>query len=503
VPRLPVFILLFPFLLAGQKIPCPIAAFMFNNGEINDANGKLNARIVGANFTTDRFGNDHSAIYFQGNLKSYVNLGSDTLLKQPRGTISFWVHMDNIVLKGSGIAVNPFIITKCQPGNSFYEAYFAGYDFTNQRLSATTALDQSSQISLYSTRQFSIRQWHHIAISWDDNYFSLYVDGRSDIKQIKNFRSRYLPGDSVVLGSCANTVNQRCMNGSIDDVMFFDRVLDEKEIASLYNAPDPNKNRVIIRWILLGIALLAAMLCTVWLINLRYKRALEKEKEKNRMKARMYELETRAFKTQMNPHFIFNSLNTVQKLILQTKTDEAHEYVAKFSKLLRKLLEGGSQDTLPLGDEIDILNSYLEIERFRFDNSFEYTITSHISAQNIFIPFMLVQPLIENAVWHGLLPKKGDRKLQVTFSDFDEKRILCAVDDNGVGREASSHRNNFLKKKPAAIEFITQRLDVIGKTTSIQCGLNFTDKKNEAGESLGTKVEIIIPKLGNAASYYH
>lgn len=108
---------------------------------------------------------------------------------------------------------------------------------------------------------------------------------------------------------------------------------------------------------------------------------------------------------------------------------------------------------------------------------------------------MLVQPFVENAIWHGLMPKQEGRLLTVTFSDLDEKRILCVVEDNGVGRNFKQKEKNPLKKRSLAIEFISQRLELLKKSTGIECTVAFIDKKDEAGNSLGTKVDIVIPKL--------
>jgi LytS/YehU family sensor histidine kinase len=161
---------------------------------------------------------------------------------------------------------------------------------------------------------------------------------------------------------------------------------------------------------------------------------------------------------------------------------------------LRKLLESSVSDTISLKEEIEIITTYVEIEKQRFSSSFEFSVECEINhPQEVYIPFMMVQPFVENAIWHGLLPKKADRSLKIIFKDYDETRILCIVDDNGVGRHNTSKQKDPLKKKSLAIDFIKQRLEIIGKASGIKGELKIIDKIDEGGA--GTRVEILIPKL--------
>lgn len=242
--------------------------------------------------------------------------------------------------------------------------------------------------------------------------------------------------------------------------------------------------------IVVSTALLSAAL---FAINRRH---LWQEKKKNQLNIKMIELESKAVRSLMNPHFIFNSLNALQKFILESDLENAEKYLIKFSKLLRKLLESGAVDKISLTDEVDILNKYLEIEKLRFDNSFDISIESDIeNGKDIFIPFMLIQPFVENAIWHGLIPKNGQKRLSVKFTRLDENRLFCVVDDNGVGRAAGMLRKNPLKGKSLALDLIRQRLDLITRSTAINCFYEIKDKEDDDLKSLGTRVEIILPIL--------
>lgn len=242
--------------------------------------------------------------------------------------------------------------------------------------------------------------------------------------------------------------------------------------------------------ILLGVGIL------LLLARYRYIRVLEKEREHYRVNNKFHELEVRHLKSQMNPHFIFNSLNTLQRFILEEDTTNAHEYLTKFAALLRKMLESSTSETISLNEEIGIVRHYIEVEKIRFGNAFDYKVGVQVkNPEKVKVPFMLVQPFVENAIWHGLMPKKEERMLCVLFSDLDERRVVCEIDDNGVGREFKQKEKNLLKKKSLAIELISQRLDLLKKTTGVECSVSIIDKKDRSGYSMGTKVTIILPKL--------
>lgn len=236
------------------------------------------------------------------------------------------------------------------------------------------------------------------------------------------------------------------------------------------------------------------MIIIIFIIIIIYNRKLKTERENNKRLIQNYNLEIKAIKAQMNPHFIFNSLNSIQKFILSNDNENAFKYLSVFSKLVRKLLESNSQENITVESETELLNNYLEMESLRFKHSFEYSIEvdKDLTPSNIMIPHMLIQPIVENAVWHGLLHKKGNRLLKIRFSFLDDKRLICTVEDNGIGR-MNSKKNEVTDKKPLALDFIKQRLGLMVKTLGVECGLNIIDSIDVNGENQGTKVEITMP----------
>ncbi|HWY39043.1 MAG TPA: histidine kinase [Bacteroidia bacterium] len=473
-----------------------VARYSFNNGNSNDDIGPYHAKAVGVSLVDDRFGNKRSAYYLHGTYGSYLNLGTNALLKPVNGSISLWFKIDTPIEAGSGYKINPLIITKCQPGDDFFEAYCIYYNYVTGKLSAGTTLSSLNQVGLHTSSTVSLHEWHHVLMSYDHDFLTLYLDGNLESKISKNFTTWFLENDSVMVGNSANTKNKRFFNGSIDDIEIYNRVLLPDEVKALYGAPDPNWYGGLKRWLIISLFfIIATVLVILYVIN-RYNRAFQKEKTKNEIQNQMYEMEIRVMKAQMNPHFVFNSLNVVQEFILANDNEKAYKYLVKFSKLVRKLLESNTANSISLAEEIDILERYVEIETLRFEQTFQYEmrIGKDIMPGRIYIPHMLIQPFIENALWHGLLRKKSNRRLWVSFSEIDKDRILCSVEDNGMGYMKETE-NRTLETKPMAIEMIRQRLKLIEKIKGIKGEITITDRKNEKGENEGTKIEIIIPIL--------
>ena len=199
----------------------------------------------------------------------------------------------------------------------------------------------------------------------------------------------------------------------------------------------------------------------------------------------------------MDPHFIFNSLNTILQFIITQQNDKAEVYLTKFSKLIRKILESNTHETISLADELVILKKYLEIEALRFDEFIisDIHIGVDIDVENTFIPHMMIQPFVENSIWHGLLAKKGEKILKLEFEKKDDNTLICIIEDNGVGRTKSGLAKRIEDNVSLAINFIEQRLELMSKKYNASYSLEVIDKVNEKGESLGTRAEITMPML--------
>ncbi len=218
--------------------------------------------------------------------------------------------------------------------------------------------------------------------------------------------------------------------------------------------------------------------------------------EKQELSRQMTVLRMRALRSQMNPHFLFNSLNAIQECIITNQTDAAVMYLAKFSKLVRLILENSDQQTIPLSREIETLKLYLDVESLRFTHSFSFDIEvkTDIDPVLISIPPMLVQPYAENAIWHGLLNKQGERKLKITFESDDES-LLVSIEDNGVGRKKSATFDSPMKKSKTSMgmKLTSERLDVLNELNPDQAFVEIQDLVDAKGKAIGTCVKLTLP----------
>lgn len=213
----------------------------------------------------------------------------------------------------------------------------------------------------------------------------------------------------------------------------------------------------------------------------------------------MADLRLRALRTQMNPHFLFNSLNAIQECIITHQNDAAVTYLAKFSKLVRLILEHSDKPLIPLSKELETLRLYLDIEALRFTETFEYELdaNTHLDPSLISIPPMLVQPYAENAIWHGLLNKPGERKLRLRFTS-DEDSLFVTIEDNGIGRRAAAEQQHPQKEGYASrgMQLIDERLTLIneGQHDNL-ASAEVEDLTDAHGQPAGTRVRLTLPLI--------
>jgi hypothetical protein len=233
---------------------------------------------------------------------------------------------------------------------------------------------------------------------------------------------------------------------------------------------------------------------TYW--RMRYvRRKHEIEKKMLSIEKQIFDLEQKALRLQMNPHFIFNSLNAIQNFVIINDTDKAVNYLAKFSHLMRMILANSIQSYIPLKDELKALTYYMDLEKLRFDDKFEYTIKldPSIDTEFIEVPPMLLQPYVENAIIHGIVHVEGKGNLLI---EMKKKRdtLICIIEDNGIGREKATklREQSGIKRKPRGMMITQERLDILSKQRKRGFSVKVTDLKNQKGEPTGTRVEIIL-----------
>jgi LytS/YehU family sensor histidine kinase len=198
----------------------------------------------------------------------------------------------------------------------------------------------------------------------------------------------------------------------------------------------------------------------------------------------------------MNPHFIFNSLNSIQYFILKKEPKEAYTYLSKFASLMRKILQNSRLKYISIADEVEWLDLYLEMEKMRMDNTLDFSISTHNinELEGTYMPTMLIQPFVENSIVHGLLPKEGPRKLHVSITRKVDT-LICEITDNGIGRKASQELNKkrTAKHNSAGMSLTRKRLEILSEGQG-DYGVSIKDLI-EGDQALGTQIELVIPVI--------
>ncbi|MDQ3047908.1 MAG: histidine kinase, partial [Bacteroidota bacterium] len=248
-------------------------------------------------------------------------------------------------------------------------------------------------------------------------------------------------------------------------------------------------------WWFITFSTLAVMILFILSIRYRIRQIKNKEKRKTEMNKKIAQIESQALRAQMNPHFIFNTLSSIQHYISNNNTDSALKYLSKFAKLMRRIMDNSKQQMIPVAEEIGALELYLELEVMRFDNKFHYEIKVDSSIDKNYdrIPSMLIQPYVENAIIHGLLPKSGSGKIAISLHRQDET-ILCTIEDNGIGREKSKEfkKHRIQQHKSMGMSITQERLDILNSSLKSNLNAEIIDLF-EDGQPSGTKVRLIIP----------
>ncbi len=234
-------------------------------------------------------------------------------------------------------------------------------------------------------------------------------------------------------------------------------------------------------------------------IRFRIRRIKQREKRKTELNKKIANIESQALRAQMNPHFIFNTLSSIQHYISNNDTDAALKYLSKFAKLMRRIMDNSKQQMISISEEINALELYLELETMRFDKKFIHVIQIDPEIDQTYdrIPSMLIQPYVENAIIHGLLPMQGNGKIQITLQKQNDT-ILCTIEDNGIGREKSKEfkKNRIQQHKSMGMSITQERLDILNSSLNSNINAEIIDLFDD-GKAAGTKVRLIIPLEAN------
>lgn len=248
----------------------------------------------------------------------------------------------------------------------------------------------------------------------------------------------------------------------------------------------------------LSILTTIASLCANKIVRARAE--VEKQKAQSILmdtQRKMTEVEMQALRAQMNPHFIFNCLNSINRYIVKSDQATASLYLTKFAKLIRLILDNSNSKNVLLSHELEALKLYIDMEALRFDKKFSYSINvaGNVNADSIELPPLIIQPYVENAIWHGLLHKNSIGHLGINVSLQSESMLQCVIEDNGVGREKARElrSKSATTKKSLGMKLTEDRLSLMNKHAELNASIEIIDLYTNEKQPAGTKVLLRIP----------
>ncbi|MEP7375856.1 MAG: histidine kinase [Chitinophagaceae bacterium] len=228
------------------------------------------------------------------------------------------------------------------------------------------------------------------------------------------------------------------------------------------------------------------------------KDAAKMQHENITLKQRSVELEMQALRAQMNPHFIFNSLNSINRFILQNNKEQASEYLTKFSKLIRLILQNSQAALIPLESELESMKLYLDLEALRFDYKFDYKIAvpKDMDVSALKVPPLIIQPYAENAIWHGLMQKEEKGHLNIEIYQ-ETNHLYFKITDDGIGRKKAAARtdSSATRHKPMGMRITADRIAMMQDAGSKEPAISINDLKDPQGNDAGTEVVIKLPVI--------
>jgi len=363
--------------------------------------------------------------------------------------------------------------------NSAVTFYSRCLEMVDSALSNFSTRDYPTIYSAMLTRDF-LKKWKSDAYHLLYDVYSTIGDHKKALEYYINYKNA---SEDIYQEDTKNLVAMLEADSENEKVAKKITLLErDKEINELKVTQSRNLN--------IGIGAVFVILLLVGILFFR------QNKLKNEHKSTL--LEQKLLRLQMNPHFIFNALSSIHSLMNPKDVNRASDYLGNFSRLLRSSLESSREDHILLEDEISSLKNYLELQRLRYDEMFDYKVDVDraIDLEGAVIPPMLIQPFIENAIEHGLRHKEDPGYVQIRFK-LDNNKLSCEIEDDGVGRE-KAWEVEYAKKgrhKSLATEIIRDRIKILNKKLKQKINLDIIDKRSETKQPLGTMVRLDLPYI--------
>ena len=334
---------------------------------------------------------------------------------------------------------------------------------------------------LYLNKSESLAEQIHLV----SDYYDIYFEKSKIYEALKDYKNslRYYRKYTQVKDSIFTEEKHK----QITEIETkYQTAKKEKELIQL--SEENNKQRMIIlksRYFTLGLIVIILFVLLFGFMFIRL--------NKIRSRQKTLELEQKLFRSQMNPHFIFNSLSSIQYYIAKNKPIEAGAYLSDFAKLMRLVINNSKEEFITLDQEIDTMNYYLQMQQLRFEDNFDYQfeVDKNIETNEVLIPPMLTQPFIENSIEHAFKENKSGNLLQVSYK-LHNKHLEILVEDNGIGR-AKALANKNSNHKSFAIEVTKRRLEKLNRKSKSKIFFEIIDLQSEEGKSEGTKVRFKLP----------
>ena len=267
------------------------------------------------------------------------------------------------------------------------------------------------------------------------------------------------------------------------------------QLAIMKSESDKKSAESKTEWMIIIIIVLLAGMAII----LFYQRIKGVEKEKLIVEQQKAWLELKALRTQMNPHFLYNTISSIQSFVLENDIKSSSNYLAQFAGLMRGVLENSRKDQITLAEEIESLKNYVDFEAMRFPSKFKYRINvdEALDQSAIYIPPLLIQPFVENAIWHGLMHLEGDAGQLIISFERSDGHIKCTVDDNGIGFKAAKEMKKNTVHQSLGLAIVKERIDSMNKLYNWGMRTEIIDKAKNDGTPGGTIVELLFPIIQN------
>lgn len=402
----------------------------------------------------------------------YNNLG-ETFLKQKNYSLAYDDYQKCLKLSDESLNIN----VKANALNGLAEIYLGRQQYAKA--------EAFSKLSLHYAKQVD-------DVASQANAFETLYNTYKKTNQFQNalwsYTNEQSLKDSILNDRKTVEITRLAMQYQFNEKSDSIKVADYKKQA--FAAGIIKQDKVVKNSILTGSLIVLSSALAVFIFYKRKRDAVEKKHE-SELRAQAMDTEMKALRAQMNPHFIFNSLNSIKNYIDKNDTAKASLYTSKFAKLMRMILENSEKKEIPIAQDLKALELYMQLEALRMHNKFVYEIKvdDAIDQENTLIPPLILQPFVENSIWHGLSQKESDGKIWISILK-EGNMINCIVEDNGVGipENVNNEQIAHADKKSLGMKITKSRVDVINRMKKTNATVTFSNLEG------GTKIEVRLPE---------